>query len=92
MSNERTPDSARGYCTRASEKLRRASQLLEQTSELKQSIARLRVGTKGSGFPGASIPPTDVEPQQRQTTRELRSPPPTILVRGVDGVLRVKKD
>jgi hypothetical protein len=77
MSDRKAPDSARGYCTRASERLR-----------LKQSIARLRVGASipaKRGFAESCDTPTEVEPQPRQT-------PPTILVLGVDGVLRVKKD
>ena len=79
---ERSPDSARSRLQRASQRLQRAAALLEQTDELKQSIARMRVSaTAGAG--AASVQPP-AEPERRTPT--------VTLVLGVDGVLRVKKD
>lgn len=84
--SERSPDSARSRCQRASDSLQRAATLLEQTEQIKQSIARMRV----------TVPPA--EPERRQTptvgkrslSGEISSP--VTLIRGFDGVLRVKKD
>jgi len=80
MSNK-APDSARGHCERASERLKRAADILAQTEELHRSIARLKVGS--------SLPP---ENNNEQQPPPIRRTPSVVLIRDSRGDLRVKKD
>jgi hypothetical protein len=86
MSNK-APDSARGHCDRASERLQRAADLLNQTEELRKSVARMRVtsDTPVAEVEGSLFPPPPQPIPMRRT-------PSVVLIRDSKGDLRVKKD
>lgn len=81
----RAPDSARNHCNRASGEARtvfdRTSDSLQRAAEILEQSAKLRKSVARIRV-GSSIPPA--EPP--------RPTPSVVLIRGADGVLRVKKD
>jgi hypothetical protein len=44
--SDKAPELANGHCERASETIRRASLILEQTGELRESIARIKINSR----------------------------------------------
>lgn len=80
MSNK--PDSTQEHCERANERLKRAVNLLDQTDEMRKSVARLRV---------SSDVPLTAEVEGAIVPQPMRRTPSVVLTRDSKGVLRVKK-